>query len=509
MAKAIPVPWSFSVFIVLLLLFVSCCVAGEILLPLSHRLSHSDAHQSTSTQHLLKSSSVRSSFRHRRQQKQKQLHEQQQQQHVEEVSVPLSAGSDYTLSLSVGPNSSITLYMDTGSDLVWFPCSPFQCILCEGKSPTNNYSSSPPPPPPPQSKIVHCSDPTCSAAHSSLPSSDLCTIAGCPLDELETSSCPPSSSHSRCPPFYYAYGDGSLVGTLRRGHVSLSGGLVSLPNFTFACAHSALAEPVGVAGFGRGLLSFPSQLSPTSLGSRFSYCLLSHSFRSERLLQPSPLILGRSSSSSSSFPFIYTPILSNPKHPYLYTVGLAAISIGAATIKADRNLMSVDGEGNGGLAVDSGTTFTMLPSKLYSKIVSAFAEQMKLAGFVERAKEAESETGLSPCYYYSGRNDTRKVPAMKPHFVGGATLELPTRNYFFGFASSSTGSSGRRKRVGCLMIMDGGDGSDAGGGPAGTLGNFQQQGFEVVYDLEMDKVGFARRRCSLLWDQLTSRGRGG
>nr|GEY41119.1 probable aspartyl protease At4g16563 [Tanacetum cinerariifolium] len=28
----------------------------------------------------------------------------------------------------------VTLYMDTGSDLVWVPCKPFTCIMCEGKS---------------------------------------------------------------------------------------------------------------------------------------------------------------------------------------------------------------------------------------------------------------------------------------------------------------------------------------------------------------------------------------
>ena len=43
---------------------------------------------------------------------------------------------------------------------------------------------------------------------------------------------------------------------LRCGRVALAAS-VAVSNFTFACAHTALGEPVGVAGFGRGLLLLP------------------------------------------------------------------------------------------------------------------------------------------------------------------------------------------------------------------------------------------------------------
>jgi hypothetical protein len=42
----------------------------------------------------------------------------------------------------------------------------------------------------------------------------------------------------------------------------------------------------------------------------------------------------------------------------------------------------------------------------------------------------------------------------------------------------------------------------SGGGPGAILGNYQQQGFEVEYDLEKKRVGFARRKCESLWDRL-------
>ncbi|KAJ3680368.1 hypothetical protein LUZ60_016646 [Juncus effusus] len=464
--------------------------SNSFLLPLSHTLS-----TNTSIHQHLKSSSIRSATRH---------HNRRQNRRSTPLSLPLSSGSDYTLSLSVGPTSSpttVSLFMDTGSDLVWFPCSPFECILCEGKSNPNSNSTILPPPA--DSRLISCASPACSAAHSSLPSSDLCAAARCPLSDIEMSSC---SYHHSCPPLYYAYGDGSLLAHLRHGRLSLASSMtnsLSISNFTFACSHSALAEPVGVAGFGRGPLSLPAQLSALSpsLSSRFSYCLVSHSFRTDRLLHPSPLILGRSPEPTEINPsdsaFVYTPLLHNPKHPYFYSVSLEGISVGTTIIPVRPELSSIDRAGNGGMVVDSGTTFTMLPQETFSLVSSEFSARMNSAGFT-RSKDTEAQTGLNPCYFFnSDRASNRLVPSLAFHFKSNATVELPRRNYFMGFKSHG-------KRIGCLMLMDAGAGSDeTDSGPAGTLGNFQQQGFEVVYDLEAGRVGFARRRCTALWDSLS------
>ncbi|CAN6249513.1 unnamed protein product [Urochloa humidicola] len=482
-----------------------------LLLPLTNTLSSSLRGANSSAipvHHLLRSSSLRSSARHRTR---RGLHHQQpppphaHHHHHRQLSLPLAPGSDYTLSLSIGPATAaapVSLFLDTGSDLVWFPCAPFTCMLCEGKPTPPGHS--PPLPPPRDSHRVPCASPLCSAAHSSAPTSDLCVAAGCPLDDIETGSCG-ATSHP-CPPLYYAYGDGSLVAHLRRGRVGLAAS-VAVDNFTFACAHTALGEPVGVAGFGRGPLSLPAQLSPSLSGS-FSYCLVSHSFRPDRLLRPSPLILGRIPDDASATGhataagggFVYTPLLHNPRHPYFYSVALEAVSVGATRIPANPELGRVDRAGNGGMVVDSGTTFTMLPSDTHARVAEAFARAMSAAGF-GRAERAEAETGLAPCYRYDAAADRGRVPALALHFRGNATVALPRRNYFMGFENEVGGGGG----VGCLMLMNGG-GDDAGDdGPAGTLGNFQQQGFEVVYDVDAGRVGFARRRCTDLWDSLSRR----
>ncbi|XP_066349906.1 probable aspartyl protease At4g16563 [Miscanthus floridulus] len=488
---------------------------GLLLLPLTNTLLSSlrGANDSaTPVHHVLRSSSLRSAARHgrhcaRRSPQPPPLPAPGPRRH-RQLSLALSPGSDYTLSLSVGPASAeapVSLFLDTGSDLVWFPCAPFTCMLCEGEPTPGGHSS--PLPPPPDSRRVPCASPLCSAAHASAPPSDLCAAAGCPLEDIETGSCG-ASSHA-CPPLYYAYGDGSLVAHLRRGRVGLGLGApasVAVDNFTFACAHTALGEPVGVAGFGRGPLSLPGQLSP-QLSGRFSYCLVSHSFRADRLIRPSPLILGRSPDAAAAAEtggFVYTPLLHNPKHPYFYSVALEAVSVGATRIPARPELARVDRAGNGGMVVDSGTTFTMLPNETYARVAEAFARAMAAAGFA-RAERAEEQTGLTPCYHYAASD--RGVPALALHFRGNATVALPRRNYFMGFKSEEAAGAERKDDVGCLMLMNGGDasGEEGGDGPAGTLGNFQQQGFEVVYDVDAGRVGFARRRCTDLWDSLSRR----
>jgi hypothetical protein len=480
-----------------------------LLVPLTNTLSSLRGANGTTTpvpvHHLIRSSSLRSAARHRHHRHRARSGPRTPSPgHHHQLSLPLAPGSDYTLSLSVGPPSAaapVPLFLDTGSDLVWFPCAPFTCMLCEGK-PTPPGGHSAPLPPPPDSRRVPCASPICSAAHSSAPPSDLCTAAGCPLEDIETASCGGASAHP-CPPLYYAYGDGSLVAHLRRGRVGLAAS-VAVENFTFACAHTALAEPVGVAGFGRGPLSLPAQLSP-SLSGRFSYCLVSHSFRADRLVRPSPLILGRSPDDAADLGaaeagagggFVYTPLLHNPRHPYFYSVALEAVSVGATRIAARPELGRVDRAGNGGMVVDSGTTFTMLPGETHARVAEAFARAMAAAGFA-RSERAEAQTGLAPCYRYAATD--RGVPPLALHFRGNATVALPRRNYFMGFESEGGGGGGG---VGCLMLMNGGDGDD---GPAGTLGNFQQQGFEVVYDVDAGRVGFARRRCTDLWDSLSRR----
>ncbi|KAK1438748.1 hypothetical protein QVD17_04558 [Tagetes erecta] len=487
----------FPIFFFIFLFFSSFTSSKPLIFPLTHSLSSSHF---TTTHHLLKSTTTHSTTRFHR-------HRQ--------VSVALSPGTDYTMSFSLGtsPKSTVTVYMDTGSDTVWFPCKPFTCIMCEGKYdpkttplPHNLSSSSSP---------VTCQSHACSAVHSGLPTSDLCAAARCPLESIEMSEC---NKHS-CPSFYYAYGDGSFVARLYQDSFEIPMSeppALVIKNFTFGCAHEALGEPIGVAGFGRGALSLPAQLAQFSphLGSQFSYCLVSHSFDTDRIRQPSPLILGRVDSgigenkqkrvgNTVADDFVYTSMLENIKHPYYYYVGLEAVTVGSRRIPAPENMKKIDGKGNGGMVVDSGTTYTMLPEGFYKMIVLEFGKRLK-SGY-KRARAVEDRTGLSPCYYVvqpgTKKGTGQNVPQLVLHFGGNSSVVMPRSNYFYEFMDG--GDNGKvKRRVGCMTLMNGGYFPDSGG-PVGLLGNYQQQGLEVVYDLLKKRVGFARRKCSSLWDTLS------
>ncbi|KAK3041101.1 hypothetical protein RJ639_026898 [Escallonia herrerae] len=482
----------FIIFLTLLFAQLSLLPAKLLLLPLTHALSST---QFDNTPHLLKSTSTRSAarFHHLRHRNHPTT---TTTNHRRQVSLPLSPGTDYTLSFSLGstPPQTISLYMDTGSDVVWLPCSPFECILCEGKySPATipnplplNLSSSTP---------VSCKSRACSAAHSHPSSSDLCAMARCPLESIELSECGSFS----CPQFYYAYGDGSLIARLYSDSlvIPMSSPSLILPNFTFGCSHSALGEPIGVAGFGRGVLSLPAQLANYSpqMGNQFSYCLVSHSFDTKSVRRPSPLILGRYSADEKEKrfgdvgdEFAYTPMLDNPKHPYFYCVGLEAVSVGKRRLPAPESMRRVDGRGNGGMVVDSGTTYTMLPKELYESVVAEFSH--RVGQFHKRASSTEGRTGLGPCYYVDdsvvSKVGSVNVPPLVLHFGGNSSVVMPRKNYFYEFFDSGDDAKVKRK-VGCMMLMNGGDFPDSGG-PRGLLGNYQQQGLEVVYDLENRRV---------------------
>nr|GEV53551.1 probable aspartyl protease At4g16563 [Tanacetum cinerariifolium] len=189
---ASPSPCSVFIYYPLIItcLTTTCFSKSSIVFQLTHSLSNSPLLFFNSSHHLLKSTTTHSSHRFLN--------------HHRQVSIALSPGSDYTMSFSLGASHlPVTLYMDTGSDLVWVPCKPFTCIMCEGKSDpqttplphdihVNSSSASP----------VTCQSRACSSVHSKIPSSHLCAMSRCPLDSIEMSEC----QNYTCPSFYYAYG---------------------------------------------------------------------------------------------------------------------------------------------------------------------------------------------------------------------------------------------------------------------------------------------------------------
>lgn len=437
---------------------------------------------------LLRVSSKRSSSRFHSLRRNRHGHK----KHSMDFSLPLRAGSDYIMPLMLGNSQQrLEVFMDTGSDLVWVPCSAnsskpsFECIMCKDSDiPTFSAFLSN------SSRPVDCSSDSCSAIHNSDNPKDICTMAGCPFESIDMDPC-----LNPCPAFYYAYGDGSLRGELMRDRLSVhlsKGGTRKITNFTFGCAGISLSEPVGVAGFGRGVLAFNAQLG--EVGDKgFSYCLVSHRF-DDNLHVSSPLLFGESAIPKQGNVH-YTPMMNNLKYPYFYYLGIEGISIGGQRLKLPSRLTKFDEEGNGGLIIDSGTTFTMLPASLHRRVLNKLKSTVRYI----RSVDYEAATGMDLCYELPTAEGSSPVfPTFSLHFKNNATITLPAENYMFMMsdpndATRTSSSDTAATAVGCLIILSSGDEVH---GPAAVLGNYQQQNLHVVYDVEKERIGFQPKTCT-------------
>ncbi|KVI05400.1 hypothetical protein Ccrd_016258 [Cynara cardunculus var. scolymus] len=409
----------------------------------------------------------------------------------------------YLISLNLGsPPQVVQVYMDTGSDLTWVPCGnlSFNCIDCDdytNNTPMSNYSPSH------SSSCVRdsCASQFCIDVHSSDNPYDPCYIAGCSLSTLMKATC------SRpCPTFVYTYGEGVVAGTLTRDtlrvHGNTEGVTREIANFDFGCVGSTYREPRGIAGFGKGSLSLPSQLGFLQKG--FSHCFLAFKFANNPNIS-SPLVVGDLAISSKEH-LQFTQMLKNPMYPNSYYIGLEGITLGTGSgsmIRVPTNLRDFDSSGNGGMLIDSGTTYTHLPQPFFSQLLA------ELESVIDhpRATEVEERTGFDLCYRVPCTNnvtngmkimdvDDHLLPSITFHFLNNVSLVLPQGNNFYAMNAPRNSTV-----VKCLLFqsMD-----DEDYGPAGVFGSFQQQNVEVVYDMQKERIGFQTMDCasSLAFQQL-------
>nr|GEX89651.1 probable aspartyl protease At4g16563 [Tanacetum cinerariifolium] len=215
-----------------------------------------------------------------------------------------------------------------------------------------------------------------------------------------------------------------------------------------------------------------------------------------------------SSKNSTELPPIHSPNLNPP------ATSLKVNENGFVTLKSKREKLirgnikrasctsSVNGIIKGGddkkvpmkrKTLTDGTTYSMLPEELYNSVVGEFGK----SGY-KRAREVEDKTELSPCYYTDQPVGDTHIKKVKKVSVPQLVLHfgIPKKNYFYEF----TDGKKIKRKVGCMTLMNAGYFPESGG-PAGLLlGNYLQQGLEVVYGLLNKRVGFARRKCSSLWD---------
>lgn len=259
-----------------------------------------------------------------------------------------------------------------------------------------------------------------------------------------------------------SYGDGSYtVGDFATETVTLEGS-TAVKDIAIGCGHNNEGLFVGAAGLiglGGGPLSFPSQINATS----YSYCLVDRDSDSASTLE---------FNSAMPHDAITAPLLRSSKLDTFYFVGLRGLSVAGELLHIPPSTFKLTSNGDSGVIVDSGTAVTRLPSVAYNALRDAF---------LEGTKELPSATGVAlfdTCYDLSKKKSVQ-VPTVSFHFSNGKKLDLPAKNYMIPVDSSGTFCFGFAPTSSSLSI----------------IGNVQQQGTRVSYDLENSLIGFSPNKC--------------
>uniref|UniRef100_A0A803LI50 Peptidase A1 domain-containing protein n=2 Tax=Chenopodium quinoa TaxID=63459 RepID=A0A803LI50_CHEQI len=307
----------------------------------------------------------------------------------------------------------------------------------------------------PCSDCYQQSDPIYTPSSSSTYSPLTCSTREC--STLEVSAC----RNSACL-YQVSYGDGSYtVGEFVTETVSF-GTSGKIPKVAIGCGHDNEGLFVGAAGLlglGGGPLSLPSQIKATS----FSYCLVD---------RDSPKSSSLEFNSAKPADCVTAPLIKNNKLNTFYYVGLSGFSVGGQQISVPPTLFDVDEGGSGGVIVDSGTAITRLPTQAYNSLRTAFTRL---------TPHLKSTTGVAlfdTCYDFSSMSSV-KVPTVAFHFAGGQSLDLPAKNYLIPVDSAGTYCFAFAETTSSMSI----------------IGNVQQQGIRVHYDLARSQVAFSPNNC--------------
>ncbi|KAL3818484.1 hypothetical protein ACJIZ3_004389 [Penstemon smallii] len=351
---------------------------------------------------------------------------------------PLTSGAgqgsgEYFARIGVGqPVKQTYFVIDTGSDITWLQCNP--CADC--------YHQSDP-----------IFDPSGSSTYKPLScSSDRCAA-------LQISAC---SQAGTCL-YQVSYGDGSSTsGDFATETVTFGGGTRSVPDIALGCGHDNEGLFVGAAGLlglGGGALSLPSQIKATS----FSYCLVDRDSTSSSTLE---------FNSAQPADSILAPLLKNSAINTYYYVGLTGFNVGGNDVAIPVGTFEIGNDGRGGVIVDSGTAVTRLRTEAYNPLRDAFRQM---------TQDLPSASGFAlfdTCYDLSSIKRV-KVPTVSLRFAGGKTLDLRGNNFLIPVSDAG---------IYCFAFAP-------TGGQLSILGNIQQQGTRVSYNLATKSVGFSPNKC--------------
>ncbi|XP_020237383.1 aspartic proteinase PCS1 isoform X1 [Cajanus cajan] len=363
-----------------------------------------------------------------------------------------------TVSLTVGtPPQSVTMVLDTGSELSWLHC----------KKPNTNTNT--------KNTIFN---PLLSSSYTPTPcTSPICTT------RTRDFPIPVSCDPRKLCHVTVSYADmTSLEGNLAAETFAVSGS--GQPGTTFGCMDSSGftsnadedSKTTGLMGMNRGSLSFVTQMGFP----KFSYCISGK--------DTSGVLLFGDAKFSWLGPLKYTPLVKmNTPLPYYdrvaYTVRLLGIRVGSKNLNVAKSIFSPDHTGAGQTMVDSGSQFSFLLGSVYKALRSEFVEQTKGVLRVLEDPNYVFEGAMDLCFRVKG-GGVAAVPAVTLVFEG-AELVVSGERLLYRVAEGSD--------VSCLTFGN----SDLLGTEAYVIGHHHQRNVWMEFDLVNSRVGFADTRCEL------------
>ncbi|KZV21796.1 hypothetical protein F511_02954 [Dorcoceras hygrometricum] len=352
---------------------------------------------------------------------------------------------EYLMRFHLGtPPVEFLAVADTGSDMTWIQCKP--CSGCfEQIAPLFDSKQSS------TYKPLSCSSSACK--------------------EFPSTSCNTTKNTCR---YEMLYGDGSFSnGDLAAETITLgstTGENVSFRNLIIGCGHAnegGFSNRVnGIFALGGGKGSLITQMRSTTHG-KFSYCLVPpHS----QTLKPSKLNFGDNAVVSGAG-VVTTPMVLKDPYPY-YILTLTGFSVGKLRLDYPNKTADVSSNDfvEGNIVIDSGTTLTLLPPELYSKIESALRSQIK-------AKPIEDPGPFFKLCYSVDEGKRLAIPEIIAHFKGG-DVKLAAKNIFARTTNTSI----------CLTLAESRD--------VAIYGNLAMVDLLIGYDLEKKTVSFKPTDCT-------------
>ncbi|CAN4128210.1 unnamed protein product [Withania somnifera] len=264
-------------------------------------------------------------------------------------------------------------------------------------------------------------------------------------------------------PFMVKYDDNSFINGIWACDTLAIDDLGSVMNFQFGCGQEIVdgngdnfVNAAGILGLGKGEFSLASQ-SGASM-QMFSYFVPENDGDAD--LNFGDKAREKSNTCSNQF----TPLVQS-YYQEKYYIDLVSISVDGNELRVPWTEFS-----SGRTIIDSGTVITRLPEEVYSAFRDAFRESMLNYPLLEQVDEL-----MDTCYTLVGIEPIA-LPEIKFHFGKESTISVTLSDSGIIWPKNNTTS--------CFAFAATENYMNS------IIGIVQQRGFNMLYDLEGERIGF-------------------